>query len=100
MFQWTHATSTLAERTAETFLNGTYESIRWAPGGTRGALLASGANAIYVWFIAPDGTRSSTALARGIVASTGCNDVSAGRPRAPSVLTRTAAGATPTAPRT
>lgn len=74
LFEWNHATSTLTDRMQD-FTNGTYESLRWNSDGTRGALLASGANAIYVWFIAPDGTRSAAPIATGIVMSTGCSDV-------------------------
>lgn len=75
IFVWDHATSMLAERTAEAWTMGRYESLRWSPDGTRAVLLGQGANAFYIWRYNAEGTRAGTLGARAVVARTGCNDI-------------------------
>jgi len=75
LFLWNHSTSSLAERTGDSVLSGSLESIRFSPDGTRAALLVQGSASTLIYFLAPDGSRIGTPVGRGMVNSTGCNDV-------------------------
>lgn len=75
IFIWDHAASMLAERTAEAWTMGRYESLRWSPDGTRAVLLGQGTNAFYIWRYDAAGTRTGLVGARAVVARTGCNDL-------------------------
>ncbi len=75
VFVWDHAASTLAERATDQWTMGTYQSIRWAPNGTRAALLGMAPNYLSIWFYGPDGVRSGGPIAHGRVVNTGCDDL-------------------------
>lgn len=75
LFLWNHASSTLAERTGDSTISGSFESIRFAPDGSRAALLVQGSATTLIYFLAPDGSRIGTPVGRGMSGSTGCNDV-------------------------
>ncbi len=75
LFVWSHAASTLAERTSEQWTMGSYESLRWNRDGSRGALLGRANTYLSVWFYGPDGARVGSPIAYGRVMNTGCNDL-------------------------
>ncbi|MFO0624237.1 MAG: WD40 repeat domain-containing protein [Polyangiales bacterium] len=80
IYNWDPLTSALTDRgTTEQISGGTYESLAWAPGGGRGALLATrqntGSASIKVWNVDASGNRGTPIFAYGIVASTGCDDL-------------------------
>ncbi len=75
IYIWDHATSMLAERTAEAWTLGRYESLRWSPDGTRAVLLGQGTNAFYIWRYDAAGTRTGTLGARAVGRDLGCNDI-------------------------
>jgi len=75
MFVWDHATATLAERATEAWTMGEYLAIRWAPNGTRAALLGRATSFLSIWFYGPDGVRNGGPIAYGRVANTGCDDL-------------------------
>jgi hypothetical protein len=75
LFVWDHGTSTLAERTTDQWTMGTYQSLRWAPNGSRAALLGMANNYLSIWFYGPDGVRNGGPAAYGRVPNTGCDDL-------------------------
>lgn len=75
IFIWDHASSTLAERTAEAWAMGSYQSLRWSPDGRRAVLLGSGTSSLTIWRYDSDGTRGGVPMGYGLVSGTGCNDL-------------------------
>lgn len=75
-FVWDHASSMLTERTDLSPASETgFESIKFAPDGSRAAVLLRSNNVTTVRFHDATGAMVGTPAARGMVAGTGCNDL-------------------------
>ncbi len=75
LFVFDSAAATLTERSTEAWTSGSYEALRFAPDGSRGALLGRAAAFTSVWFVNAMGQRVGSPIARGMVAQTGCDDL-------------------------
>lgn len=75
LFLWDHIASSLTERTGDSVVSGSFEAVRFAPDGSRAALLVQGSASTLIYFLAPDGSRVGSPVGRGMSSGTGCSDV-------------------------